>query len=209
MKLCGPRYHLAGFTLVEVIVALAILLILAAVALPNVTGFLDQKRIDATVTQLTNVKDALYDNTKGANAFSQKVGANAGRLSELDSAIIQGNASYATGTDDSCGAAFAKGDVTNWNANGPFMTYNSDRATGMMTPIGRAEDTLTRIPNSANPGRLRLNFLNNVSLADVQMLDDTMDSGNGFNVGIVQWTPQNGTNGIVTMYYFVTINTNC
>ena len=189
--------------------ALAIILILAAVALPNVTGFLDQKRIDATVTQLTNVRDALYDNTKGANAFRQKVGANAGRLSELDSMIIQGNASYATGTDDSCGAAFAKGDVTNWNANGPFMTYNTDRTTGMTTPVGQAEDSLTRIPNSATPGMLRLNFLNNVSLADAQMLDDTMDSGSGFNSGSVQWTPVNGTNGIVTLYYFVPIDGSC
>lgn len=203
-------YHLIGFTLVEVIVALAVILILAAVSLPNLTGYLDQKRIDATATQLATVRDALYNPAAGNNAFKQKVvGTNAGRLSELDSVIIAGNATYATGTDDSCGGTFTAAQVTNWIANGPFMTYNSDRATGMMTPIGLVEDTLTRIPFSANPGVLRLTFNNNVDLADAQLLDATVEGGNGWNVGIVQWTPQTPASGIVTLYYFVTINNSC
>jgi len=203
------RESSTGFTLIEVVVALAVILILAAVALPSVAGFLDQKRIDATATQLTNVRDAIYDNTKGANAFSQKVGANPGRLSELDSIIIQGDASYATGTDDSCGNAFAKKEVTNWTASGPFITYNSDRTTGMMTPVGRVEDTLTRIPNNASPGVLRLTFVNNVAVGDALLLDEALDAGSGYNSGTVQWTPQNGINGRVTMYYFVPINGVC
>jgi prepilin-type N-terminal cleavage/methylation domain-containing protein len=199
-----------GFTLIEVVVALAVVLILAAVALPNITGYLDQKRVDAAGQQLTDVRDALYDNTKGANSFFQIVGMNAGRLSELDSVIIAGDASYATGTDNSCGNAFtAKTEVPNWLTGGPFMTYNSDRTFGMMTPIGKAEDSLTRIPNSASAGVLRINFLNNVALADAQLLDVTIDGSTGYNAGVVQWTPQAPASGVVTMYYIVTINNRC
>jgi len=191
-----------------VIVALAVILILAAVALPNVTGFLDQKRVDAAAAQLATVRDALYGPTgcppMNFHGCVTPV-TNAGRLSELDSVIISGNV-Y---SDNSCGGTFSNGQRNKWIANGPFMTYNSDHFTGMMTPIGMAEDTLTRIPNNANPGFLRINFLNNVSLADADLLDMTVDGGNGYNAGAVQWTPQTGTNGIVTLYYFVTINGDC
>jgi len=198
-----------AFTLVEIVVALAVILILAAVALPNVNGFLDQKRIEATKTQLETVRDALYNPVNNSNDFFEDVGSNAGRLSELSSVIIAGNNSYATGTDDSCGNTFSNGERNGWLTTGPFMVYNSDRTAGMMTPVGLVEDTLTRIPNSANPGVLRLTFKNNVSLADAQLLDDAIESGSGYNAGVVQWTPQNGTNGIVTLYYLVNINGTC
>jgi prepilin-type N-terminal cleavage/methylation domain-containing protein len=203
------RRHVA-FTLLEVIVALAVILILAAVSLPSLAGFLDQQRVEDAAAHLAKVRDALYNPATTTTAFSQALGgANAGRLSELDSVIISGNATYATGTDNSCGGTFSGGERNKWVSNGPFMTYNSDRATGMMTAIGRAEDSLTRIPNSATPGQLRLNFLNNVSLDDATRLDALVDGGDGYNGGTVQWTPQNGTNGIVTMYYFVPINGSC
>lgn len=198
----------AGFSLVELVVALAVILILAAVALPNLTGYLDQRRVDATATQLAAIRDALYNPAAGAITFSQNVGANAGRLSELDSVIVSGDASYATGTDNSCGATFSNGERNKWISNGPFTTYNSERAAGMMFPIGMAQDSLTRIPFSANPGVLRLTFLS-VTLDDARMLDETIDATNGWNAGIVQWTPQNGVSGLVTMYYRVTINGVC
>src|SRR5687767_1546635 len=200
----------AGFSLVELVVALAVILILAAVALPNLTGYLDQKRIDATATQLFAIRDALYNTTAGAVAFNQNVGStNAGRLSELSSPIISGDASYATGTDDSCGGTFSVPQRNAWVTFGPFTTYTSERTTGMMFPIGMAEDSLTRVPNSNNPGDLRLNF-RSVDLDDAAMLDETIDgTTNGWNAGRVQWTPQNGLNGIVTMYYFVTIDAEC
>ena len=204
------RRRRAAFTLLEVIVALAVILILAAVSLPSLAGYLDQQRVEETANQLAKVRDALYNPATTTTAFSQALGGtNAGRLSELDSVIISGNATYATGTDNSCGGTFTGGERNKWISNGPFMTYNSDRAAGMMTPIGRAEDSLTRIPNSASPGVLRLNFLNNVNLDDATRLDALVDGGDGYNVGTVQWTPQTGINGIVTMYYLVPINGTC
>jgi prepilin-type N-terminal cleavage/methylation domain-containing protein len=197
----GALHRLVGFTLVEVIVALAVILILAAVALPNLTGYLQQQRVDAAAAQLATVRDALYNPAIPTN-FYETIGSNAGRLSELDSGLIAGDASYATGTDDSCGGTFTAGERNKWV--GPYTTYNSERSTGMMTPIGRAEDTLTRAAGNV----LQLTFLD-ASLDDAQLLDATVDGGGGYNAGIIQWTPQNGTNGLVTLYYRVLINATC
>jgi prepilin-type N-terminal cleavage/methylation domain-containing protein len=197
-----------AFTMIEVVVALVIILVLAAVALPNVTGYLDQQRVDAAATQLAAIRDALYG---PGTSFEGAINANAGRLSELTQPILSGNASYATGTDDSCGAAFSNGERDDWEDNGPFTTYHSDRATGMMTPIGLAADSLTRIPNSATTGNLRITFINSVELNDAELLDQKIDgtTTGGSAAGTVQWTPAAGVNGVVTMYYFVPINNRC
>jgi prepilin-type N-terminal cleavage/methylation domain-containing protein len=196
-----------AFTMIEVVVALVIILVLAAVALPNVTGYLDQQRVDAAATQLAAIRDALYG---PATSFEGAINSNAGRLSELSQVIIAGNASYATGTDNSCGNTFNSGDVTAWNAAGPFTTYNSDRSIGMMTPIGLAADSLTRVPASG-PGSVRINFINSVELNDAELLDQKVDgtTTGGSAAGTVQWTPAAGVNGVVTMYYFVPINNRC
>ena len=206
----APRFSSTAFTLVEVVVALAIVLILAAVAVPTLGGYLDEKRVEASADQLAAIRDALYDNSKTTLAVRQKVGSNAGRLSELDSVIIANNAAY---SHDSCGGAFqeVKGntEVTNWIANGPFTTYNSEHNTGMSFPIGQANDVLTRNPPTGGAGTLKITFNSNVSLNDADLLDKYIDGGNGWNTGIVRWTPQLGTNGIVTLEYYITIDAAC
>jgi prepilin-type N-terminal cleavage/methylation domain-containing protein len=172
-----------AFTMIEVVVALVIILVLAAVALPNLTGYMDQQRVTAAAAQLQTVRGAV-------TAFEAAINMNAGRLSELSQVIVANNANYATGTDNSCGNQFKAGEVTDWEGAGPFTTYSSDRATGMMTPIGLAADSLTRIPNTNQAGQLRLTFINNVELSDAQLLDQVVDgTTNGNAAGDVQWTP--------------------
>jgi prepilin-type N-terminal cleavage/methylation domain-containing protein len=198
----------SGFSLIEVIVSLAVLLIVAAVALPTVSGAVDQARIDATAAQLEAVRNALYDPSSNGHAFFQEIDANAGRLSELSTVIIANNASYATGTDDSCGDDFGNQHVNRWVANGPFVNFRIDRNTGLPTPIGLAADSLTRIPNDDDPGVLRINFINSVDIEDAKRLDVTIDGANGSAAGAVQWlTPS--ADGVVTMYYFIPINGEC
>ncbi|HET9424228.1 MAG TPA: prepilin-type N-terminal cleavage/methylation domain-containing protein [Gemmatimonadaceae bacterium] len=202
------RSHPPGFSLIEVIVALAILLILAAVALPTLSATVDQARIDTTAAQLQAVRNGLYDPASNGHAFFQEVGANAGRLSELSSVIVANNANYATGTDDSCGRSFRTSEVNRWIANGPFVNFNIDRNTGLATAIGNAADSLTRIPNDDDPGVLRINFINSVDVQDAKRLDATIDGANGASSGAVQWLAP-AADGVVTMYYFIPINDEC
>jgi prepilin-type N-terminal cleavage/methylation domain-containing protein len=197
-----PRATSRGFTLIEVVVALVIVLVLAAVALPQVDGYLQQKRVDATIQQLTDVANALTQ-------FNNDVGnTNAGRLSELSSAILSGNAAYNTGTDDSCGGTFTNAQRDDWATTGPFVTFLIDRDAGMVTPIGTARDSLTRIPNSANAGVLRINFINSVALEDAVLMDQTANAGDGFNAGSIQWDLP-AVDGLVNMYFRIPVNNDC
>ena len=206
----APREHLprsripSAFSLLEVVVSLTIMLVLAAVALPSIAGFARQARVQAAADQLELVRDALTGN----NSFNDALDRNAGRLSELSQIVVKNNASYATGTDDSCGDDFNNGAVNDWEDEGPFVNFHIDRTTGLTTPIGRAEDSLTRIPNDNEPGVLRINFLSNVELSDAILLDDIVDSGNGNASGTVQWLLP-ATDGVVTLYYFIPIDDEC
>ena len=193
----------AAFTLVEVIVALAVLLILAAVAVPQVTGYLDQKRIEATATQLAQVRDALYRAGATNLAFYQTVGSNAGYLDELTTPLT-------TGDLDSCQTTFTTTQRNNWPNGGPFLNYVITTS-GMATPIGQADNRLTRTPASGggSSGTLRITWTNTVSLSDAEALDLHVDGVAGWNAGTVQWTPQLGTSGVVTLHYFVVINGTC
>jgi prepilin-type N-terminal cleavage/methylation domain-containing protein len=202
----GPiaRAWNAAFTLVEVIVALAVILILAAVSVPSLNGYLDQKNVEATATQLATVRDALYNTSATNVAFWQRVTAGASRLSQLSNVIVSGNAPLG----DSCKVAFVANDVTRWNNFGPFVNFPISSATGLVTPIGIAVDTMTRVPFSATAGRIRINFLNSVDLANAQLLDGVVDAGDGNVAGVVQWVLP-AVNGVVTMYYFVAISNIC
>lgn len=191
-----------GFTLIEVVVALVIVLVLAAVALPQVDGYLKQKRVDATIQQLTDVSNAVTQfNTSVTNT-------NPGRLSELSSALIATNAAYNTGTDDSCGGTFSTGQRDNWAITGPFLRFLVDRDAGMVTPLGLARDSLTRIPNNATAGVLRINFINSVALEDAVLMDQTANAGDGFNAGSVQWDLP-AVDGLVNMYFRIPVNNDC
>jgi prepilin-type N-terminal cleavage/methylation domain-containing protein len=198
------RLRRQGFTLIEVVVALVVVLVLAAVALPSVDGYLQQKRIDATITQLNTI-------AAGITAFNANSGVNntnPGRLSELSSQIIASNAAYNTGTDDSCGGTFTNGEASNWADSGPFVNFLIDRNTGMLTPIGIARDSLTRIPNSANAGVLVVNFINSVALEDATLMDAAIDASDGFAAGAIRWNLP-AVDGVVSMFYRFPVNNEC
>ena len=189
-----------AFTLVEVIVALAVMLILAAVALPQLGGHLDQKRVEETADLLAELRDALYG---PATSFRTVVQANASRLSHLSTPIVNGN-------QDSCGGNYTGVERGRWPNGGPFINWVIDPAAGLRTPIGQAQDLLDRDPNNGggSTGRLRITFPNTVTLADAQALDIHVDGVLNGGTGVVQWTPQPGTD-MATLWYDVLIDGTC
>ncbi|HYC53301.1 MAG TPA: prepilin-type N-terminal cleavage/methylation domain-containing protein [Gemmatimonadaceae bacterium] len=194
-----PRW--AGFALVEVIVALAVLLILAAVALPQIAGYLDQKRIEQTAEQLVIVRDALFKTGTGSIAFRQAVSASAGRLSQLTIPIT-------TSDRDICGNTYNTGDINRWDDAGPYVNFVIDATTGMATPIGLANNAMVRF-NDGGTIKSRITWTN-ASLSDAQALDLHVDGVVNYNAGTVRWTPQNGVNGVVTtLFYDVVIDGTC
>jgi len=194
----GGRLRVRAFTLVEIIVALAVMLILAAVAVPSLNGYLDQKTVEDAADRLALVATGIDD-------FENALNRNTSRLSFLSTIIVKSDPNYL----DSCGQQFTKNaNINNWENNGPFVNFLIERNTGLVTSIGVARDTLTRIPFSATTGNLRLNFLDGVEQRYAQLLDEYIDAGNGRLIGTVQWSDP-PVDGLVTMHYFVPINAQC
>ena len=194
MRRVGRR---SAFTLVEVIVALAVILILAAVAVPQLGGFLDQKRVEESATLLAQLRDAL-------TTFRASVGsANAGRLSHLSTPIVNGDR-------DSCNGTYNGAERGNWPNGAPYVNWVIDPAAGLRTPVGQAQDLLARVPPNGGgaTGRLRITFPNTVTLVDAQALDVYVDGVLNGTSGVVHWTPQAGTD-MATMYYDVLIDGAC
>lgn len=190
MRLGGRR---RAFTLVEVIVALAVMLILAAVALPQLGGYLDQKRIEETATLMVGIRDALYG---PATSFQSVVQANPSRLSHLATPIVNGD-------DDSCGGNYTGPERGRWPNGGPFVNFVIDPTAGLATPIGQAQDVLTRVTGGGT--WLRITWPNTVTLADAQALDAHVDGVLNGATGTVRWTAQVGTD-MATLQYDVPVS---
>lgn len=183
-----------AFTLVEVVVALAVILILAAVAVPQLGGYLDQKRVAETKVQLELIRDALYG---PSTSFYTVVTAHAGALSQLSTPIT-------TSDRDACNAFFTGGDVNRWDDQGPYVNFMIT-ANGMATPIGQARNALTRL-GSGVTRQLRIT-IDDAPLADAQALDELVDGTAGAASGTVQYTalPDN----LADVHYDVVINAAC
>lgn len=181
-----------AFTLVEVIVALAVILILAAVAVPQLGGFLDQKRIEETAALLDEISDALY----GPGSFQDNVGANASRLSFLSAPIVNGD-------DDSCGTGYSGAERGDWADGGPYVNFVIDPSAGLATPVGQAQDLLVR--STVGGTFLQIIWPNTVTLVDAQALDAYVDGAVNANSGAVRWTAQAGTD-MATMRYQIPVS---
>ena len=187
------RARPSGFTLIEVLVAAAIIAALSAVVFPVVAEQIERRRVDSAITTMKALADAV-------TAFRVNVGMNPGRLVHLSSPI--------TSTDlNSCGTAYGTPAANAWA--GPYFTRQILVATGLPLSednLGRVQNVFVRSPvGVATPGTLVLQ-VTGIPLEKVTEMDAATDGDGGAATGRVRWTTPADANGHVTMSYHVAIN---
>src|SRR5438045_8160709 len=91
----GERAGRSAFTLIEVVVASVIMVVLAAITIPQVMDALDKKRIEDTYTALVDIHYGFVNSNQTGFMNVVRTGASAtnsspvpGRLTELSEPII-------------------------------------------------------------------------------------------------------------------------
>lgn len=156
-------------TIVEVLIALAILAILAAVVIPTTAGQLRQGHATALANQVANLREAIGN-------YQENVGAYPISLVQLTNQPLNGET-------DSCGAALSGGERNSWR--GPYINQN---IVGNM-PMGNAVvvATLTRVTiGGAVLLRIRAASVEPDIAAD---LEAQFDGNGNFATGTVLWSP--------------------
>lgn len=154
-------------TIVEVLIALAILAIIAAVVLPTTAGQLRDGHAAALANQLANLRDAIGN-------YRQNVGAYPIALTQLTTQPVGGA--------DACGTPLSNPEVNAWR--GPYINQN---IVGNM-PVGSAivVASLIRAP-SGTIGLLQIRAArveNDIASA----LEEQFDGNANFATGTILWT---------------------
>ena len=173
-----------GLTMIEIIVAVAILAILTAAIAPTLLGVVDHKRIEASAESIEALTDAMSTMRDDNQDWP-------GRLSHLSTPITTSDLNI-------CGVPYASGKVAQWA--GPYI----DRvvaSTGVPLAIGTVSDLLVREIVSGNDGYLKVE-VTGVTPDDALALDEYTDGDGSSTEGAVRWDEGAiSPDGLVTVYY--------
>ena len=158
-----------GITLMEVLIALAILAVVAAVVIPTSAGQLRQGHAAALANQLTNLRQAIAN-------YRENVGAYPEDLTQLTTQPV-------AGSDDSCGADLSAAELAAWR--GPYVNQNIVAA----MPVANAfiATVLIRTTISGTTGDLQIEATgvdNDIALA----LEQQFDGNSNLAAGNITWT---------------------
>lgn len=169
-----------GFTLVEVLVVLAIGIVLAAAVIPSLIGGVDRSRVNETAASFEAIARAV-------TAMFEDTGRYPGQLSHLTEPIAANQTGACTPLTQ-YGAAAA-----NWA--GPYLDRTVP-ATGLPLPIGVARN---QIGHSAGPPVLLIT-VDDVEERDALALNAKMDADNSANAGAIRWGAVDGS-GLTELVY--------
>lgn len=199
-----------GFTLIEVVVAGTIMVILAAITIPQVMDALDKKRIEDTVDALLELHYG-FVNSNGTGFMNVvRTGASAtntspvpGRLTQLSEPIISNNAAN---YPNSCAATYNLTASTSWTLGGPFIERVVSATDGLRLPIGQLQNTLVRTAAPpTTPAWIEMR-INNVDPDDAAALDLRIDGVAGAAAGTIQYTT---AGGVSTVNYLIPVPNRC
>jgi prepilin-type N-terminal cleavage/methylation domain-containing protein len=175
----------AGFTLVEVLAVLAILMVVAAAVVPALIGGLDRSRINETASSLAGIGGAV-------DLMYRDTGRYPGQLSHLTTPIT-------TGQQHLCGGNYTAAEVANWA--GPYLNRQLP-ATGLPLPIGVAQNAVVLM--TPPPGTHLGVVVNGVSEEDAVALNRKVDADGSAAAGAVRWTTP-PVDGVVTVTYVIPV----
>jgi type II secretory pathway pseudopilin PulG len=170
------RLRVAGFSLIEVIVSMTIIIIMAAVILPSIIRAVDQARVDGAVDELVKIYTAIF-------AFRTATDESPRRMSQLVLPITTAQRNICNGPYTGNGGGT---DVAEWVAGpppGPFYDKLVPAA-GLPIGIGLLQDSFPR--SGTNPYWVNVRIFN-VSLDDATQLDLRNDDG-VWNTGNIIWS---------------------
>jgi prepilin-type N-terminal cleavage/methylation domain-containing protein len=211
----------AGFTLIEVVVASVIMVVLAAVTIPQVLDALDKKRIEDTRDALVDLHYGIVNsnatgfmNVVRTTANNAATGVAPGKLTELSEPIVQSNTLYPTSCTSVAQGTFATNSTgyfsnvasTTWTLGGPFISRVVSATDGLALPIGQLQNTIVRTANpNTQPAWIQLR-INNVNPGDADALDQRIDGVAGPSVGTIQYTT---SGGVSTVNYLIPVPNRC
>lgn len=175
-----------GFSLIEILAALAIAVVVAALVAPGIAASLDRARISRGLDSLEAVRDAVL-------AFEDDVREYPGTVSQLVDALGGGDT-------DICGNTYTGGERNRWA--GPYL----DRllpASGLPVGVGTVADAFVLYVQGGDVDWLAIET-DSVEEADALELDDQVDDGDGLAAGTLQWTVPDA-DGLVTLSFIIPI----
>ena len=184
----SPRTRRSGFSLAEILVAIAILAVVAAVVIPSIGGQLrsgDESRLQQ---DLTNLRGGIEQFLADVRRYPRSVGQLTNLPTTAHSALV--------------GGVFTGGQVGRWR--GPYISKDSVFAlkTGYDATFSSVFDTLsvatTGLAFSATGTRYLRIFMVAFDSTNALRLDQKMDDGD-LNSGQIRWTLNTATAD--TLYY--------
>jgi prepilin-type N-terminal cleavage/methylation domain-containing protein len=174
------RARRSGLTLIEVVVAVALLTILAAALAPSLIGVLDRERVKSAGETIDALVSAMSDMRSDNQDWPAKI-------SHLTVPITVSDKNI-------CGNNYSSGKVSQWG--GPYISRTVPSG-GIPIGIGTARDSLVREVISGNDAYLKIQ-VDSVASEDAEALDAVYDN-DGSSAGTVRWGSASGS-GLVTLY---------
>lgn len=172
-----------GFTLVEMLVALSIMIVLGALVVPSIIATVDRSRAEAAEESLEAIADAV-------ELFADRVDEYPATLDQLVIPV--------TGADSPiCGGSYTGGEQNRWA--GPYLD-RALTATGVPIGVGTVQNAFTVLADPSGIDYLRVG-VRDVLVEDARALDQRIDAADGASGGALRWSP--ATDPYVIAYYLI------
>jgi prepilin-type N-terminal cleavage/methylation domain-containing protein len=162
------RRAVRGFTLIEILVALAIVAVIAAVSIPALHSHIEESRIKRMAVDLTSIAQAIRE-------YEKHVGTYPTDLSELTTQPV-------AGTDkNSCGVILTGPEVALWK--GPYLPSAAPYIEGEDTIFGNLK---RKNGSTKNPDILQI-AVRQPPMTTALKLDSLFDGDGDLSAGTITW----------------------